>query len=309
MSAPSEKLAKSLSVLRELQKGGRSVFRSKEFTRVHRERLLRNGFLQEVLKGWLISASPGSRDGDSTPWYASFWEFCACYCNDRFGEEWHLSPEQSLFLHAENTVIPSQVIIYSPKGTNNTVNLSSGTSLYDLKQSEMPPPDDVSLLDGLRVLSREAALIRVSGAFFSRHPVELQIILASFSDASGMLRRLPGGGHSIIAGRLAGAFRRIGCPELAHEIMTTMRAASYTVRETDPFVQKQTFGFLHATTAPVVGRLQSMWKTMREPVVRMFPKAPGLPKNTERIRKDICDLSTKSIRKTLTILCRSKDTG
>lgn len=93
------------------------------------------------------------------------------------------------------------MIIYSPKGTNNTVNLSSGISLYDLKQSEMPPPEDVSLLDGLRLLSREAALIRVPEAFFSRHPVEAQIILASFSDASGVLRRLLGGGHSIIAGR------------------------------------------------------------------------------------------------------------
>lgn len=42
------------------------------------ERLLQNGFLQEVMKGWLISTSPGA-GGDSTPWYASFWEFCARY--------------------------------------------------------------------------------------------------------------------------------------------------------------------------------------------------------------------------------------
>ena len=39
-----------------------------------------NGFLQEVIKGWLISSNPGAREGDSTPWYASFWEFCARYC-------------------------------------------------------------------------------------------------------------------------------------------------------------------------------------------------------------------------------------
>ena len=90
-----------------------------ELSRIHRERLLRNGFLQEVMKGWLISSSPSARDGDSTPWYASFWEFCARYCQDRFGEEWHLSPEQSLLLHAENTVIPTQVVVYSPKAANH----------------------------------------------------------------------------------------------------------------------------------------------------------------------------------------------
>jgi len=107
MTTPNEKLADSLSALQALQKDGRRVFQSKDLSRVHRERLLRNGFVQEVMKGWMISSSPGVRDGDSTPWYASFWEFCARYCQDRFGDAWHLSPEQSLLLHAENTVIPA----------------------------------------------------------------------------------------------------------------------------------------------------------------------------------------------------------
>src|SRR6516164_10018674 len=106
MPAPHEKLAESLLALQALQKGGRRVIQSGELGRADRERLLENGFLEEVMRGWLISASPGARAGDSTPWYASFWEFCARYCSDRFGEEWHLAPEQSLLLHGEKTVIP-----------------------------------------------------------------------------------------------------------------------------------------------------------------------------------------------------------
>ena len=46
MAKPNEKLAASLAQLKNLQEGGRRVFRSIEFTRVHRERLLRYGFLQ-----------------------------------------------------------------------------------------------------------------------------------------------------------------------------------------------------------------------------------------------------------------------
>lgn len=65
------------------------------------------------MKGWVISSGPSAREGDSTLWYASFWEFCALYSSDRFGDEWHLSPEQSLLLQAENTVIPTQVVVYS----------------------------------------------------------------------------------------------------------------------------------------------------------------------------------------------------
>src|SRR5580700_5803405 len=106
MAAPNEKLAESLDVLKALQAGGRRVFRSGDLSRVHRERLVANGFLLEVMKGWLISSSPGARSADSTPWYASFWEFCARYCDQRFGDQWHLSAQQSLWLHGEKTVIP-----------------------------------------------------------------------------------------------------------------------------------------------------------------------------------------------------------
>ena len=111
MVTPNEKLAASLAQLQKLQKDGRRVFRSGELTRVHRERLVGSGFLREVMKGWLISSSPDADPGDTTPWFASFWEFCAAYCSFRFAADWHLSPEQSLLLHAENTVIPQQVII------------------------------------------------------------------------------------------------------------------------------------------------------------------------------------------------------
>src|SRR5260370_12572046 len=135
---PNRKRGESLGALGELQKGGRRLFRSAQLSRTHRERLLQNGFLREVIKGWLMSSSPSARDGDSTPWYASFWEFCASYCHDRFADAWHLSPEQSLLLHAENTVIPTQVVIYTPRGTNHTMNLLFRTPPYDLNQTEMP---------------------------------------------------------------------------------------------------------------------------------------------------------------------------
>ncbi len=279
MPTPNEKLAVSLAALQALQKGGRRVFLSKDLDRLHRERLLRNGFVQEVMKGWLISSSLSAREGDSTPWYASFWEFCARYCQERFGDEWHLSPEQSLLLHAENTVIPTQVVIYTSRGTNNVVKLPFGTSIYDLKQAEMPPAADVVVRDGLRLYSPAAALVKVPEAFFNRFPIESQVALTSIGDASDVLRRLLDGGHSVVAGRLAGAFRRIGRADVADEIVAAMKPADFTIRETDPFAPQQTFGTLQPATAPIVGRMQAMWLAMREPVIAVFPKAPGLPKD------------------------------
>lgn len=265
MPTPNEKLAESLAELQNLQKGGRRVFKSDDLSRTHRERLLQNGFLQEVIRGWLISSSPSARAGDSTPWYASFWEFCARYCDDRFGNDWHLSPKQSLLLHAENTVIPTQVVIYSPKATNHSMDLLFGTSLYDLKQPDMPAGPDMAVRNGLHLFSQAAALVKAPEAFFSRNPIETQVALANLGDASDLLRHLLDGGRTVKAGQLAGALRRIGRPAMAEEIVTTMKAAGYVVREADPFAPEQTFGALPAAKSPIVTRLRAMWESLRGP--------------------------------------------
>ena len=281
MATPNEKLAASLAQLRKLQDRRRRVFRSGELTRVHRERLVRNGFLAEVMKGWLISCSPDADPGDTTPWFASFWEFCAAYSTTRFGPDWHLSPEQSLLLHAENTVIPRQVIIHTPKGANNSVELLFGTSLFDLRKKDMPPDTDLADRDGLRFIVPEAALVRVPEAFFVRYPVEAQVVLSSLRDVADVLARLLDGGHSVVAGRLAGAFRRIGRDDVADEILSVMKRAGYDVREAVPFEAEQVPGAPGRAQAPIVGRLQSLWETMRGPVIAAFPEAPGLPSDIE----------------------------
>jgi hypothetical protein len=289
MATPNEKLAASLTALRKLQKAGRRVFQSQELSRTDRERLIRNGFIQEVMKGWLISSHPGTRDGDSTPWYASFWEFCARYCVERFGDKWHLSPEQSLLLHAENTVIPAKVIVHSPRGANNKVALPFGTSLYDLKQPQMPPAADLMLREGLRLFSPVAAMIRVSEAFLTSNPIETQVVLASLYDASELLRRLLDGGHSIVAGRLAGAFRRMGRAGAADEIVRTMKAAGYDVRESDPFENRTAPAPPPAAVAPIVGRMRAIWESMRGKVLEVFPEPPGLPRDMDAYLRSVDD--------------------
>ena len=282
MPTPHEKLADSLTALGAVQGGGRRVIQSKELSRVHRERLLANGFLQEVMKGWLMSSSPGARVGDSTSWYASFWEFCARYCGDRFGDEWHLSPEQSLLLLAENTVIPRQVVVYSPKGSNHNTDLPFDTSLYDLKQAEMPDPSDLITRNGVRQFSPSAALVKVPESFFGRQPIESQVVLAGVRDGSDLLRFLLSGGNSAKAGVIAGALRRIGRAELANDILKTMKTAGYDARESDPFAPAQAFGMLLPAVSPIVGRMQTMWSSMRSVVAEHFPEAPGLPENKGR---------------------------
>jgi len=281
MPSPNEKLAESLDELKALQQGNQRVFRSDDLSRVHRERLVENGFLQEVMKGWLISSSPDSEAGESTPWHASFWEFCARYCDERFGEQWHLSPEQSLFLHGERTVIPDQLVVHSPKAMNNDIKLLFGTTLYDLKVAEMPATATLTVRDGLRLFSPAAALVGVPESFFQLFPVEAQVVMASLADASDVLRLLLNGGHSAKAGYLAKAFRQTGRGDFADEIVRAMKGAGYDVRESSPFEAGHIFGKARRPAAPIVARIEMLWESMRGKVIAVFPKAPGLPTDTE----------------------------
>lgn len=290
MAEPHEKLAASLEILKVLQDKGRRVFLSNEFSRTHRERLIKNGFLREIIKGWVMSSGPSQREGDTTSWYASFWEFCGAYCNERFGDEWHLSPEQSLLIHAGHTIIPAQLVVYSPHGTNNTLALPFGTSLYDLRQKEMPPSGDLELQDELRTFKGAAALLKVPEPFYLRYPIEAQIVLSNIKDASTLLRRLLAGGNSAVAGRLAGALRRVGRNDAADEIVATMKAADYVVREADPFEAKRQLAVLEPVRAPIIGRLKALWASHRQAVIDNFPQAPGLPKDKGAYLKSIDDV-------------------
>jgi len=302
MATPSERLAASLEVLRELQQNGQHVFQAGQLSRVHRDRLVKNGFLQPVVKGWLMSTSPGARPGDSTAWFASFWEFCAAYCNERFGTDWHLSPEQSLLLHAENTVVPAQATVYSRKGHNNTIALPFRTALYDLKQAKMPPQSQLARRDALRLFTPEAALARVPESFFRHHSLETQVVLARITDASNLLRILLDGGHSSVAGRLAGALRRAGSAEQADEILSTMKRAGYDVRESDPYANGQTiFAVNRPTEAPIVSRIQALWTSTRGAVLDIFPPPPGLPAMAEAYLAHVDDIYKEDAYHSLSI--------
>ena len=228
MASPSEKLAQSLEILHGLQNvNGRAAIRAKDMTRTHRERLMANGFLQEVIKGWYIPSRPDEVKGESTAWYASFWRFAAVYLETRFARNWSLSPEQSLSLHGGNWTVPRQLVVRSSRAKNNLTKLPHGTSLLDLRAA-LPKPADRNEKDGLRLFSLESALIECSPQYFSSHATDARAALAMVRDASGVLAKLLEGGHSTIAGRLAGAFRNSGRDRIADEITKTMSLRATT---------------------------------------------------------------------------------
>lgn len=286
MTSPSEKLAESLEVLRKLQKRGKAAIQSNDLTRTHRERLIKNGFLQEVIKGWYISSSQPETAGESTAWYTSFWSFCTAYLNKRFGSKWCLSPEQSLSLHAGNWAIPQQLLVRSPKGNNKITFLPHKTSLLDARYT-MPDMSEIEVKNGIHIFTLSSALIACSPRFFIQNPADARTSLSLIRDASEVLRDLLAKGHSTIAGRLAGGFRNIGRDRIADEIINTMSAAGFDVREVDLFEETLAISFSNRERSPYVNRLQIMWQEMREVVLQYFPKSPKRRISSKKYLKQV----------------------
>jgi hypothetical protein len=286
MATPQEKLTEALEALKALQDGGTVAIRSTDLSRLHRERLLKNGFLQEVMKGWYIPTRPDETAGESTAWYAAFWPFCAAYLQTRFDDEWCLSPEQSLALHAGNQTVPRQLGVRAPRGGNKPTALPFGTSLFDIRAS-LPAKRDIVEKDALRLYALPAALIEASPAFFQHHAVDARATLASIQDASEILGLLLEGGHTTIAGRLAGAFRNIGRDRVADDILSAMRAAGYDVREQDPFDTRSPLRLPRREVSPYAGRICLMWGDMRERIIERFPEAPGKPNDIDAYLKRV----------------------
>lgn len=273
MATPAVNLAASLEILKQLQDRGLVAIRASDMTRIHRERLLKNGFISEVMKGWYIPTRPDELAGESTAWYASFWAFCAGYLTERFGNDWCVSPEHSLALHAGDWTVPRQILIRSPKGGNKPTPLPYETSIFDMRL-ELPPAQDTEIKDGLRVFNLPSALIACSPTHYTAQPIAMRAALAAITDASDVLSHLLEGGHSTVAGRLAGAFRNIGRGPIADNIVATMRVAGYTVNETDPFKGLPPLAFALREASPYVNRARMVWDKMRADVLQNFSAVP-----------------------------------
>lgn len=290
MATPQEKLAQSLEVLKDIQDNQKIVaIKTAELSRVHRERLLEHGFIRKVIDGWYICTPPDEREGDSTSWYASYWQFCARYLQERYGKDYCLSAGQSLQIHAGNQTVPQQLIVRTKAATNKPTPLPYGTSLFSM-QSSLPDEAEIMEMDGLRMLSLPSSLIHCSPAMFSNNATDVRTALTMIQDASEILGLLLDGGHSKIAGRLAGAFRNIGREKLADEIVKTMQRAGYDVREAAPFEDKTPVELSIRDKSPYVNRIRLMWHQMREVVIEHFPEAPGLPKDQKKYLQAVEDI-------------------
>jgi hypothetical protein len=201
-------------------------------------------------------------------------EFIAGYCQERFGGQWHVSPDQSLMLRSGERSLPRQVQVWAGGATNQLVKLPHACTLFLYKAPRLCAASESTEDGGMRLADTASALLAVGPGFFVQQPLAARIALASVQDTSELLRPLLDGGHVHIAGRLAGGMRAIGRDAAADEILRTMAAAGLSVREAQPFEVAQPPLPAGRPVSPHVQRLRLIWDEMRPAVIDEFP-APG----------------------------------
>ncbi|MCT4317822.1 Fic family protein [Elizabethkingia anophelis] len=288
MATPRERFVEALKFLQGLQEKGIVGIHTDDMpSRKHRELLGKNGFIKEVTKGWYIATNPEEKDGETTAWYSSYWDFVATFLEKKYGSNWCLSADQSLQLHAGNYAVPQQLLLRSPQGNNNPTPLPHHTSLFNMR-SDLPQADQMMMTaNGIRMYNLQAALIYSSAGVYTRNAIDARTGLSLIRDASELLPILLENGHTTLAGRLAGAFRNIGREKIADQIIDTFKQADYDVREEDPFEHKVDLQLSPRERSPYANRIRLMWLEMREAVLANFPPPPGLPANKETFLKNV----------------------
>ncbi len=274
MPSPNEKLAQSRSQLAALQATGQHVVPSRALSRTHRERLVKAGFLQEVVKGWYLPSRPDEAPGGTAAWFAGMRDFVTGYCNQRFGAAWHLGAEQSILLRSGERTLPKQLQIWAPAGNNQVLQLPHGCSLFLYRAPGLLAALPETEAGGLRLAELASALVAVGPGFFSQQPMAARIALGMLEDSAQLLAPLLHGSHSVVAGRLAGALRCMQRTSMADDIVNTLRSAGYAVQESVPFEAAPRPFPGGRPESPHVQRLRLSWAEMQQGVLDAFP-APG----------------------------------
>lgn len=273
MASIQEKLAESLLVLKTYQdKHENLVIKGQQqLGVVHTKRLIDCGYLQPVIKGWYIPSFPGS-EGDTTVWYASYWNFIVAYADKRFGKKWCLTPEESLSYYAGETVAPKQLIIRTPKGSNNIIQLMHGDSLLDISAS-LPKNMVRDSRFGVSLYTLEEALVFCSPQYFKSDALNARTCLFSLKDVTGILKIVSEKGNTTRASRIIGALRSIGREDMAHYMETYMNRLGYVIRPENPFEDNAELEFVNQLSPSAI-RIKLMWKKMRQQVLGEKVAAP-----------------------------------
>lgn len=266
-----QKLAKALTELHQVLGSEQGVVRGKQLKNPTRLLLLERGYLREILKGWYFVSDPLAEPGDTTPFYANYWEYLASYLSERFGTDYCLTAEHSLLRHAQHNVVPQQVNVMLAVNQSQIQELAFGHSVavYPGGKSFPSPVDQASLM-GIRCMSAPYCLVMLNPRYFKEHAREIQIVMGTVVDPSTIAALVDINAMGVA--RLVSAYRRIGRGDFSEEILKQLAGIKAALNlEGDPFSGEPVFQLGAPGRSPLYNRIKVFWAQHREVVFASRP--------------------------------------
>lgn len=272
-------LAESLARAKKCANNG--IIRSENIARYDLKRLESNGWLTRIIRGWYLLKQPIAKEGDSTTWYISFWDFIGVYLKSRFATDYCLSANASIDLHIGRTTIPKQLLVMALKGGSSVIYLPFNISIV-IYQETKTFPKIIEQVNDINVMPLSEALYRAPSSFFSQHPDDAEIAL-KLVDLTSLSRALLSGANISSANRIIGAYYFLGEKLRAKRLHDDLIAAGYQLEPINPFtIKSPSLAGSPRIQSPYAARITIMWQQMRAAVLSVFPGEPGLPKATKK---------------------------
>lgn len=279
----------------------KNIVQSKLLDRSDRERLLRAGLMQEIIRGWYILIDPTKNEGESMIWYASYWHFIEVYLKERLGEEYCLSAECSLDVWAESENILPQLVVITSRLSTSVVKLPFNSSIL-IYHDKKDLPEEVVKKGGVRIMPLELALVRASPSYFEKFPLNAELLLRQVS-VNGVAREILKKQAVSAAGRIALLYAKYGLEKESREIIENMEAAGFVVKMAaeafdghDAFLPKG-----EKVQSLYSGRIKALWYEFRKEVILNFNVKASLKFQEESLVLSLEDIYVSDAYNSLSI--------
>lgn len=274
-----QKLAKALEVLHKINGSDQGIIRGNQLKQAEREILQKAGFLREFFKGWYFLSDPLADPGDTTPFFAHYFAFLSRYLSERFEQNYCLSAEHSLLIHAQTNIVPPQITVIVHGNVNQKVDLHENYSLFIYSVKSLISPDLKESVNNIQCYSAAAALVSLNPRHYQSHAHDIQIVMNKIDDPLSIARLVE---HNLQGvSRLIGAYRQIGRADFADAILRQLTDLSYVIREADKPFDRQLLVPLSEIRNSLHSRIKLLFNLFREDIVAAKPDVPLLSLSEE----------------------------
>ena len=264
------------------------VLRTGKLPQRVREVLRDSGWLREIFKGYALLVEPSSKENDETLWQGNYWTFLSVYLQERFGNNYVLSPDNSLDVLTASNVLPKQVIAYATKGGQATTELPHNYSIFTSIVPASRMPSQTTVYNGLRVMPMEIALARAVPVFFEKSPANARVAFIS-ADVAKLAQAIAVDKQAEAAAlRIFHGLRSVGRIDEAKTFTSLLQAAGFSFKPAAEEPAPQEVVPIR-TRSPYAARIFDLWAELRGPVVEMFPAPPDVLRDPAEILKSLED--------------------